>query len=58
MVKKFFCYCFTGLFNIKQFLKSILIFFVQEQLVDGMDGTDDVRQSELIATVLTQNSQV
>jgi hypothetical protein len=27
-------------------------------LVDGMDGTDDVRQSELIATVLTQNSQV
>jgi hypothetical protein len=58
MAKKFFCYCFTGLFNIKQFLKSILIFFVQEQLVDGMDGTDDVRQSELIATVLTQNSQV
>jgi hypothetical protein len=58
MAKKFFCYCFTELFNIKQFLKSILIFFVQEQLVDGMDGTDDVRQSELIATVLTQNSQV
>ena len=39
------------------FEESQLLLISQEQLVDGMDGTDDARQSEIIATVLTQNSQ-
>ncbi|XP_028415352.1 signal transducer and activator of transcription 5A-like isoform X2 [Dendronephthya gigantea] len=50
----------TGLaMTINQLLfeESQLLMMSQEQLVDGMDGTDEARQSEFIATVLTQNSQ-
>ena len=37
----------------------MLYFHLQQQLVDGMEGTEDTtRQSDLIANMLTQNSQV
>ncbi|XP_046843901.1 signal transducer and activator of transcription 5A-like isoform X2 [Xenia sp. Carnegie-2017] len=33
------------------------LLMAQEQLVNGMDGTEEARQSEFIANVLSQNSQ-